>query len=108
MAVRWRTVVVGAVLMVQVGVPAVALTQGRNERFGWQMFAASKAGLWVEVTMADGSQEVVDSVLMAGNYRPEVDWEDHLPSFVCDRYPDAMSVRLFRDEPRFNETTPCE
>lgn len=90
--------VVGAVIALQVTVPAIALFHEPPARFGFQMYSAQGG---VEVTALDQRGAALDidlGSIVAGSLRPELNWMQVLPDEVCQQAPDAVRVIVEQDE----------
>lgn len=90
--------IVGAVIAVQVVVPAVALFHAPPSRFGFQMYSAQGG---VSLEAVDEGGEPVDVNLdgiVAGSLRPELDWIDVLPGEVCQHTREAVQVVVEQSE----------
>ena len=83
-----------AVLLVQLAVPLVALTQGVPSRFGFHMFAGRGETLSVLVLDRAGEEIPVDVEDFVAAGRPELAWADVLPERVCQRQEGAAVVTV--------------
>lgn len=92
--------VVGAVIAVQVMVPAVVLFHEPPSRFGFQMYSA-QGGVFFEAFDEDGEPVDVDlDGIVAGSLRPELDWVDVLPGEVCEHVAEAVQVVVEQSQHR--------
>ncbi|WP_139318597.1 hypothetical protein [Kocuria sp. CNJ-770] len=90
--------VVGAVIALQVTVPAIALFHEPPARFGFQMYSAQGGA---EVTALDQRGVALDidlGSMVAGSLRPELNWMQALPDRICQQTPEAMQVIVEQDE----------
>ena len=80
-------------VVVQLGIPLVALTNGVPSRFGFHMFSG-REGLSVHVVDDSGADLPLelDDYVAAG--RPELDWSKVLPEFICEREAEAAVVTV--------------
>jgi hypothetical protein len=98
-AFRWpgstgRTAVMLGVVALQFLVPAVALTREPPTRLGFQMYSAT-GGVEIEVFDRNGHELKVDySSVVAGSFRPELQWTRRLPEYLCSRFPRAAVVEV--------------
>ena len=91
---RWTLVLV-AVVAVQVAIPAVAATLPLPARFGWQMYSGLGEVPDIAIlTLDDGTTRGVSVDEVLANGRPEIDWGAYLPPYYCGLYPHATSVTL--------------
>jgi hypothetical protein len=70
-------------IVIQLAIPAVALTGPRPSRFGWQMFTAMAPAPAVWTEAADGSLTSVDLDTLLVHRRPETDLTPALVSALC-------------------------
>jgi hypothetical protein len=103
-----RLTLIGVVLVVaaQVLIPAWGLFRDES-RFGWQMYNGGPRPPEFVLVNTDGSREQIDSSDFIANRRAEVKYEEHLPSFLCERFPDARYVLATRDSPALRERLRC-
>ena len=74
-------VLVCVVVLAQVTVPAWALLDGKQNRWGWQMYAGREQVVAVRA-LDDQAQEVAPGSWVARN-RPEIRWTTHAPPYLC-------------------------
>jgi hypothetical protein len=89
---RWRVWVLGAVIALQVAVPAVALTLEPPTRFGFQMYSGYGDG---EIGVLDASGAAIDvdyAEVLPRSLRPELDWTRHVPEHLCAKIPGAATI----------------
>lgn len=96
-----------AFLAIQVAIPLVQLAGERPERFGWQMFSASREHPDFEVVKADGSVQAVDANDYLGYLRLEMEFADELAAHLCEIGPDTTAVRI-SDGPGKVEERACQ
>lgn len=90
---RAKAWVVGAVIGLQLAVPAVLmLTQDAPARFAFPMYSG-QGHVDVLIQDADGQELPFDSLTLAG-FRPEIDWFEHLPAHLCRVVPAAHQVTV--------------
>ncbi|HET6379431.1 MAG TPA: hypothetical protein VFH63_00135 [candidate division Zixibacteria bacterium] len=102
---RLLTVLVGAFLIVQVGVPVVALFGPRPARFGWHMYSALPPLPEVSIVHADGTEEPVDLGTFFAVQRAEIDYADAVRRRLCETS-DATEI-LIRTDTAGVESVPC-
>jgi hypothetical protein len=94
---RWPAVLVAAVVVLQVAVPAIAMTQPKPARLGFQMYSGYGAGS-ITVLDAHGEEIPVDAAsLLPRNLRPELDWTQHVPQHFCAAISEAATVVIEQD-----------
>lgn len=94
---RGRQWILVAVIIAQIAVPAIALTQEKPSRFGFQMYSGYGEGSIV-VLDADGEDIDVDTpAVLPRTLRPELDWTQHVPEHLCAEVPGAASVVIEQD-----------
>ena len=94
---RWRLWVLGAVIGLQVAVPAAALLfKEPPARFAFPMYSG-QGQVDVVIKDADGRELPFDSTTIAG-FRPEIDWVHYLPAHLCGVVPGAHSVTVSQSD----------
>lgn len=107
---RWttRTALVAAAMVVfviaQVVIAAVALTEPRPARFGWQMYTAVPAPPTVHLEAADGRLNAVDLEALMARGRADADLSTALADHLCTTT-DAAAVLL--GPPADAQRVPC-
>jgi hypothetical protein len=103
-----RLTLAGVVLVVaaQLLIPAWGLVRD-EPRFGWHMYNGAPPPPEFVLVGSDGRREEVQSSDFIANHRPEVRYEEHLPSYLCERFPDARYVLTTRESPAFRDRVRC-
>ncbi|MGC5077126.1 hypothetical protein [Agrococcus sp. DT81.2] len=86
-----------AVIIAQIAVPAIALTQEKPARFGFQMYSGYGEG---SITVLDDGGREIDvdmGALLPRALRPELDWTRHVPAHLCAEVPRAATVVVEQD-----------
>ena len=90
----WKAHTIGAVIALQVAVPLVAFLDEPPTRFGFQMYSGL-GSTEVDITARDGRPVPFDhQAALAGLLRPEFDWTQRLPEYVCANVPEAHKVAV--------------
>ena len=103
-AVLWFS---AAFIFVQLAVPVYRLALPGIQPFGWQMYS-SVAGHSFEVKLADGTTVTADPDDYVLRYRSEVDYRNHLPELLCEKFPEATGVVASNPVLKSTETYPCK
>lgn len=84
-----------AFLLVQLGVPALKLAEPRPARFGWQMYAGTRAIPGFSVVLPEGGEKIrtADHVI---ELRREIDNQRLIPPHLCRTVDSASAVLLHR------------
>lgn len=82
-----------AFLLVQLAIPALALSEPRPARFGWQMYTAVPTLPTVRIEAADGSLSPVDLGGLVARGRADADFSSALADHLCATT-DAAAVLL--------------
>ncbi|MEO5986536.1 MAG: hypothetical protein ABIW50_04035 [Candidatus Limnocylindria bacterium] len=72
-----------AFLLVQLAMPALALSEPRPARFGWQMYTAVPTLPTVRIEAADGSLGPVDLGGLVARGRADADFSSALAAHLC-------------------------
>lgn len=88
------SIVVIAVIAIQIIVPTIGLLLPPPQRFGFQMYSGVGASFTTEVLNEEGSQIQFDAANIVGKLRPEIDWLTSLPEALCVAVPDAAQARV--------------
>ena len=89
-----RTWALLAVIGLQVAVPLVALLfQEPPARFTFPMYSGQGV-VAVVIEDADGRELPFEEKTTIANYRPELNWVDHLPAHLCRVVPGAHAVTV--------------
>jgi hypothetical protein len=96
-------------LVIQIGLPTVALFTDRPERFSWQMFSALSDHPSYVLVYDDGSREEVSHGDVLPWVRADVDYRTHLPRHLCqERAPRLQRVQVVpRGEDEAERTHHC-
>lgn len=89
--------ILAAGVALQFAVPAVALALDAPTRFGFQMYSGMGDQISVHATDTAGATVHIDLDTVAANPRPEIDWTQHLPEYLCATHPDYVNVTVSRD-----------
>jgi hypothetical protein len=81
-------------LAIQVIVPVLRLFDARPSRWGWQMYAGTKAPISADLIREDGTMKTVPVAFYLGNYRSDLDLLEALPPYLCKKDPRTKVVRL--------------
>ena len=95
-----------AFIFVQLAVPLYRLALPGIQPFGWQMYS-SVAGHSFEIRLADGTTKTADPADYVLRYRSEVDYRNHLPELLCEKFPEATEVVASNPVLKSTETYPC-
>lgn len=98
--------ILAAVVALQLAVPAVALALDAPTRFGFQMYSGQGDNLTVSAVNRHGHIRRVDLSTVAANPRPELDWTQHLPEYLCATGAGYRSVTVSSDHARRELTCP--
>lgn len=82
-----------AYLAIQIVVPALKLAGPDDHPFGWQMYS-TVGNEKFELSSTDGSTETIDPTEYVLRLRTEIDYSDTLPPLLCNRFPNATTVRV--------------
>ena len=93
-------------LAVQILLPLTQVLGPKPARFAWQMFSGTIAPLQIKLKTDSGVKDV-DVSNMVGNWRGDLNFEKHLPPFVCRRFPESSSVLLYYVESDTPKEFPC-
>lgn len=85
----WFVVLVAAQVVWPLG---ILVFGDAPSRFGFQMYSA-KGGWGYEAKDADGQLVDLPADVLASD-RPEIDWREHLPTYLCERFPEVRTVTL--------------
>jgi hypothetical protein len=78
-----------AAIVAQVAVPAWVLLDGKQNRWGWQMYAGREEV--ISVTALDDRGREVEVGPYVARSRPEIRWDKHAPPYLC-ALPDVQQV----------------
>lgn len=95
-------------LAVQLTVPALALSEPRPARWGWQMYSGVRTQSTFTIVRENGEHDDVALSDYLGYPRSEIELAERLPAHICEVEPDAVAVRTTA---AFDDTvteTPCE
>jgi hypothetical protein len=91
---RAKAAAIMAVIGLQLAVPAIAmLTDDPPARFAFTMYSG-QGQVVVLIQDADGQEVPFDSKTAIAGMRAQIDWYDHLPSYLCRTVPDAQTVTV--------------
>ncbi|MGI9557730.1 MAG: hypothetical protein ACR2N5_07300 [Solirubrobacterales bacterium] len=98
----------GVVVALQVLIPLRALLDDsdQRQRFAWGMYSTETTYPGVSLDLDNGAQRGVAFTDVVRRRRPEMNYARDLPPFLCERFPEAASVRLSFGAPE-PEVTPC-
>lgn len=86
-----------SVIALQIAVPAIAMTQPKPARFGFQMYSGYGVGS-ITVLDVSGDEVTVDAAaLLPRALRPELDWRLHVPAHFCEEIPTAATIVIEQD-----------
>ena len=97
---------VALVVAAQLLIPAWGLFRD-EARFGWQMYNGAPRPPEFVLVNFDGRRERIESSDFIANQRAEVRYKEHLPSFLCERFPSARYVVAMRESPALRERVRC-
>lgn len=92
---------VAVVVAAQFALPAVLLLDSKQSAFGWQMYAGRVSTTDVEVFDRSGDVMIIDR--WSARLRPEIDWANHAPPFLCLVNDQVASVRISYSDGRIND-----
>ncbi len=94
-------------VLAQFAVPAIALTQEKPARFGFQMYSGYGVGT---ITVLDDTDAEIDfelSDVFPRSLRPELDWTRYVPEHLCAQLPQAATIVIEQDLTG-RSTLPCD
>lgn len=103
-----RGTVVGLFLVAMIVVPATVLHEPRPARFGWQMYSGLYVAPDIEVKLSGGQVQQADLEDFASAVRPWPDYTSAATDFLCEKQPEAQSVRFVRSQPAMDEEYMCK
>ncbi len=90
----WKAWTLVTAVTLQVAVPGVLLlTQDAPARFAFPMYAG-QGHVDVVIEGVNGMQLPFDSTKAIAGFRPEMNWYDHLPAYLCRTVPGAKVVTV--------------
>jgi hypothetical protein len=102
----WWVAALGAVILLQITVPTVALFGELPARFGFQMYSGYGDGR-IEVRDASGAAVAFDAAgVLPHPLRPELDWTQYVPEHLCQTVPGAATIVVLQDG-RGEVAVPC-
>jgi hypothetical protein len=102
-----RGAVVSGVLMLMVLGPTAALDERRPAMLGWQMYSSVTYFPVIEVEKADGTREERQLGNVVSGVRPEVDYFERIPPFLCAKETGVVRVHLKREHPKREASAEC-
>jgi len=90
----------------QLLIPLTQMARPKPARFAWQMFSGSRAPIRISLRTDAGTKDI-DVMEMIGNWRADVNFDKHLPPFLCKRFPESSSILFYYIESDTPREFPC-
>lgn len=89
---NWPLII--GIIAIQLAVPTLAFFQEPPSRLGWQMYSGIGQLPEINVERPNGDLTDLPFTDVAAAPRPELNWSELLPPFVCAQLPDAIAIDL--------------